>query len=79
MWLLADVFDTFRNNSLYNYRLYPSYYLSAPDLSWNAMHEMTKIELELIPDHGIIYSLRKVQEVEFLIFLIDTVKPTMNI
>ena len=25
------------------------------------------------------YSLRKVQEVEFLIFLIDTAKPTINI
>ena len=26
-------------------------YLSAPDLSWDAMLQMAKIELELIPDH----------------------------
>ena len=31
--LLADVFDTFRNNSLMNYGLYSSHYLSAPGLS----------------------------------------------
>ena len=42
--LLADVFERFRNNSLKNYRLCPSYYLSAPSLSWNAMLKMTKID-----------------------------------
>ena len=30
----ADVFEKFRNNSMKNYRLYPSHYLSVPDLSW---------------------------------------------
>ena len=34
---LAEVFQKFRNNILKNYGLCPSYYLSAPDLSWNAM------------------------------------------
>ena len=48
--LLADVFEKFRNSSLKNYRLYPSHYLIAPDLSWDAMLKMTKIEFELIPD-----------------------------
>ena len=75
--LLADAFEKFRNNSLKNYGLCPSHSLSASGLSWDAMLETTKIELELIPDPT--YSLRKVQEVEFLIFLIDTPKPTMNI
>ena len=42
--LLADVFERFRNNSLKNYRLCPSHYLSAPSLSWNAMLKMTKID-----------------------------------
>ena len=55
------------------------YYLSAPGLSWDAMLKMTKIEAELIPDPACIYSLRKVHDVEFLIFLIDTTKPTINI
>ena len=42
--ILADVFERFRNNSLKNYRLCPSHYLSAPSLSWNAMLKMTKID-----------------------------------
>ena len=48
--LLADVFEKFINNSLKNYGLYPSHYLSAPGLSWDAMLNMTKIKLELITD-----------------------------
>ena len=44
--LLADV----RNNSLKNYGLFPSHYLSAPAISWDAMLNMTKLELEIIPD-----------------------------
>ena len=48
--MLADVFEKFRNNSLRNYRLCPSHYLSAPCLSWNATLKMAKIKLELIPD-----------------------------
>ena len=48
--LLADVFEKSRNNNLKKYRLCPSHYLTAPGLSWNAMLDMTKIELELISD-----------------------------
>ena len=51
--LLADVLEKFtKNNSLNNYGLCPSHYLSAPTLSWDAMLNMTKMELELIPDPG---------------------------
>ena len=46
--LLVDVFEKFKNNSLKSYGLCPSHYLSTPGLSWDAMLEMTKIELELI-------------------------------
>ena len=48
--LLVAVFKRSRNNSLKNYGLCPSHYLSAPGLSWDAMLKMTKIKLELIPD-----------------------------
>ena len=48
--LIADVFEKFRNNSLKNYVLCPSHYLSIPGLSWEAMLKMTKIKLELIRD-----------------------------
>ena len=47
---LADIFEKFRNNSLKNYGLCPSYYLSGSALSWDAMLNMTKIKLELISD-----------------------------
>ena len=39
--LLADVFEKFRNNSLKNYGVCPSHYLSATALSWDAMLNMT--------------------------------------
>ena len=48
--LLANVFEKFRNISLKSYGLFPSHYLRAPGLSWDAMLKMTKIELELFPD-----------------------------
>ena len=55
--LSADVFETFRNNSIENYGLYPSHYLSAPVLSWYAMLNRTKVKLELFsyPDMYIFF------------------------
>ena len=50
VFLLADIFEKFRNNSLKNYRSCPSHSLSAQGLSWNVTFKMAKIELELIPD-----------------------------
>ena len=47
--LLADVFGKVTKNSLKNYGLCSSHYLSAPALSWDALLNMTKVELELIP------------------------------
>ena len=44
------MFEKFVNNSLKNYELCPSHYISAPGLSWDAMIKMTKNKLELIPD-----------------------------
>ena len=46
-----------------------------PALSWNAMRNMTKVELKLIPDPDK-YILR---EVEFLIFLNDIIRQTISI
>ena len=42
--LLVGVFEKFRNNSLKNYRLCPSHYLSVPALSLDAMLNMIKVE-----------------------------------
>ena len=48
--LSADVFEKFRNNSLNNYGLCPSHYLSTPAVSLDAVLKMTKVELDLISD-----------------------------
>ena len=50
VFLLANVFEKSRNNSLKNYESCPSHSLSAQGLIWEATLKMTKIELELIPD-----------------------------
>lgn len=48
--LLADIFESFRDNTLTNYGLDPAHYLSAPALSWDAALKHTKIRLELLTD-----------------------------
>ena len=58
--ILADVFEKFRRkrfskkifwkNSIKNYGLCPSHYLSAQGLSCDAMIKMKNNELDLIPD-----------------------------
>ena len=77
--LFADMFERFRNNSLTNYGLYPSHYLSALGLNWDAMLKITKIELELIPDPDMYIFFEKGTSGAFLLFLIDIAKPTINI
>jgi hypothetical protein len=44
--LLADVFENFRDTCLENYGLDPCHYFTAPSLSWDAMLEKTKVEIE---------------------------------
>ena len=44
------MFEKFICNSLKNCELSPSHYLSASDLSWDAILKMIKINLELILD-----------------------------
>ena len=46
--LLADVFESFRKTCLLYYKLDPCHYFTSPALSWDAMLEMTNIELELM-------------------------------
>ena len=53
--LFVDVLEKFRNNNIKNYGLFPSHYLSAPSLSWNAMLNMAKVKFELISDSDIFF------------------------
>ena len=58
--LLTDISEKSRNNSWNNYELCRSHYLNAPSLSWDAMLDMAKVELELIPDPDMYVFLEKV-------------------
>ena len=61
MWqfTVSRCFEKFRNNSLNNYGLCPSQYLSVPTLSADAIFNMTKIKLELISDPDMYIFLEK--------------------
>ena len=48
--LLANVFEKFRDKSMYHYDLDPTHYFSSLGMSWNALLKKTKIELELSTD-----------------------------
>ena len=47
---LADVFEAHRTIGLETYGLDPAYYLSAPQMSWDAMLKITGVSLELISE-----------------------------
>jgi hypothetical protein len=48
--LLADVFENYRTISLAEYQLDPAYYISAPQLSFDAMLRMSNEKLDCIHD-----------------------------
>ena len=57
--LLADVFETFRNTCLKNYKLDPAHFYTAPGLAWQALsktaaeyceHEKRRKDCELCPN-----------------------------
>lgn len=48
--LLTDVFENFRKSCMDDYSLDPAHYLSAPQLTWDALLLSSKIKLELISD-----------------------------
>ena len=49
-FLVADVFENFRNKRIEIYELDPVHFLSAPGLAWQACLKKTKVELELLTD-----------------------------
>lgn len=48
--LLADVFESFRSQSITDYLLDPAHYYTAPGLSWDSMLKYTGIELRILRD-----------------------------
>ena len=49
--LLNDIWNNFKDVCFKNYKLDPSYYISAPSLSWDSFLKLSEIELELISDY----------------------------
>ena len=60
--LLADVL---KNNNLRNFWLFSSHYLSASAFSLNVMLNMSKVELEIIPDPNMYILFEKGMRGEF--------------
>ena len=58
-FLLADVFEKFRDKCIEIYGLDPSYFLSAPGLAWQACLKKTEVKLELITDYDMILMIEK--------------------
>ena len=48
--ILADVFETFRSNSLEEFQLDPACYMSAPQLAWSALLKFINRPLHLVTD-----------------------------
>ena len=48
--ILADVFENFRKTGKEYYNLDPAHYFSCPGFAWDAMLQMTYINLEIITD-----------------------------
>lgn len=62
VFLLADVFETFRKFILKNYGLDPAAYLTTPALAFDALKKMTGVKIELMTDYEQLqYCLRNVR------------------
>ena len=58
-FLLADVFENFRNKCIEIYELDPAHFLSAPGLAWQACLKKTKVDLELLTDTDMLLIIEK--------------------
>ena len=59
VFLLSDVFDTFRNTMLGSHKLDPLHYITLPSFSWDAAMKHSKIELELLTDYEMLCMIEK--------------------
>ena len=57
--LLADVFESFRDICIKNYKLDPAHYYTAPSLAWDACLKITDVKLELLSDIDMLLMVEK--------------------
>ena len=57
--LLADVFEKFREKCIEIYGLDPSYFYSAPGLTWQACFKKTEVKIELLTDINMLLMVEK--------------------
>ena len=58
-FLLADVFENFRDKCIEIYELDPAHFLSAPGLAWQACLKKTGVKLELLTDNDMLMMVEK--------------------
>ena len=58
-FLLANVFEKFRDKCIELYGLDPSYFYSAPGLAWQACLKKTDVKLELLTDYQMLLMIEK--------------------
>ena len=58
-FLLADVFENFRDKCIEIYEVNPAHFLSAPGLAWQACLKRTGVKLELLSDIDMLIMLEK--------------------
>lgn len=56
--IFTDFFESFRTLCLNQYKLDPAQYHTSPSLSWDAMMETTRVNLELLTDIDMIHFLK---------------------
>ena len=77
-FLLADVFENFRNMCLEIYELDPAKFLSAPGLACQAALKKTKVKLELLTDIDVLAMVEKGIRQGYVTLFIDMQKLITN-
>ena len=72
IFLLADIFEQFRDVCLKNYNLDPAHYYTLPGLGWDASLKFTKAKLQTLSDIEMHMFLERGSEVVFLRLLTAT-------
>jgi len=56
--LLADIFESFRDVCMDNYKLDRAWYFTSPGLAWDAALKLTGVELELLTDYDMLLMIK---------------------